>query len=160
MASFLSDLFKSIFIPGPTPTLLLATNISFAALQTVLFVLLIVTYSVHFVALSVLCTGLWCSINWFVRELQAATIKEARAKQSHEGQTLTIPESEDESGTETEGGGASEGYRPSRRQERQQLINSSNPPILRQRRSLGEVSTDRSTDSEWEKVSEKSMGQE
>ena len=159
MATFLSDLFKSIFIPGPTPTLLLATNISFAALQTVLLVLLIVTYSVHFIALSVLCTGLWCSINWFVRELQAATIKEEKAKQSREIQALNEPESKDESGTETEGGGASDGSRPSRRQERQQLNIQSDPSMLRQRRSLGEVSTDRSTDSEWEKVSEKSMGQ-
>ncbi|KAK3185320.1 SMK killer toxin resistance protein [Lecanicillium sp. MT-2017a] len=72
MASFITDLWESIFTPGPTPVLLRATNISFAALQVTLFALLVATYSVHFVALSVLCAGLWYSINWFSAELAAA----------------------------------------------------------------------------------------
>lgn len=76
MASFMVDLFNSIFTPGPTSSLLLATNVSFAALQFVLFALLIATYSIHFVILSVLCGGLWWAINWFVSELKAFEAQE------------------------------------------------------------------------------------
>ncbi len=72
MASFMTDLWESIFTPGPTPVLLKATNISFAALQVTLFALLVATYSLHFVVLSILCAGLWYSINWFSTELAAA----------------------------------------------------------------------------------------
>ncbi|KAK4103093.1 Pkr1-domain-containing protein [Parathielavia hyrcaniae] len=70
MASFFQELWESIFTPGPTPTLLVATNFTFAALQVVLAALLFATYSVHFVVLSVLCGGLWAAINWFARELK------------------------------------------------------------------------------------------
>ncbi|KAK0717010.1 ER protein Pkr1-domain-containing protein [Lasiosphaeria miniovina] len=70
MTSFFRDLFESIFTPGPTPTLLVATNVTFAALQVVLGALLIATYSVHFLVLSGLCGGLWAAINWFARELK------------------------------------------------------------------------------------------
>lgn len=69
MASFMTDLWESIFTPGTTPTMLKATNMSFAALQFVLFALLLATYSIHCVVLSVLCAGLWWSVNWFAAEL-------------------------------------------------------------------------------------------
>ncbi|KAJ5662690.1 hypothetical protein N7462_011616 [Penicillium macrosclerotiorum] len=72
MASFMEELWSSIFTPGPTPTLLIATNVTFAALQLVLFVLLFATHSIHFVALSFLCAGLWYSINWFAHEVRVA----------------------------------------------------------------------------------------
>ena len=72
MASFVTDLWESIFTPGTAPVLLKATNLTFAALQITLFALLIATYSLHFVALSILCAGLWWSINWFATELAAA----------------------------------------------------------------------------------------
>lgn len=81
MASFMEDLWASVFTPGPTPTLLIATNVSFAALQLVLFVLLIATKSIHFVALSLLSAGLWYSINWFAKEVRIAQqIQEAEKK--------------------------------------------------------------------------------
>ncbi|KAL2118986.1 hypothetical protein VTJ04DRAFT_5945 [Mycothermus thermophilus] len=70
MANFFVELWESIFTPGPTPTLLVATNATFAALQVILAVLLFVTYSIHFLVLSVLCGGLWFAINWFARELR------------------------------------------------------------------------------------------
>ena len=38
-SSFFEDLWESIFTPGPTPTLLIATNASFAALQLLFFAL-------------------------------------------------------------------------------------------------------------------------
>lgn len=66
------DLWESIFTPGPTPTILIATNVSFGALQIVLLALLLATSSVHFAVLSVLCAGLWWAINWFARELAIA----------------------------------------------------------------------------------------
>jgi hypothetical protein len=72
MASFFQSLWESIFTPGPTPSLLLATNVTFGCLQIVLAVLLAATYSVHFVVLSGLCAALWWAINWFARELKAS----------------------------------------------------------------------------------------
>ena len=80
MASFFEQLWESIFTPGPTPTLLVATNASFAALQVLLLVMLVATYSIHFIILSVLCGGLWWSINWFAAEIRAAQAKEEEAK--------------------------------------------------------------------------------
>jgi hypothetical protein len=80
MATFLTHLWESIFTPGPTPTLLVATNATFAALQVLLLALFVVTYSVHFVILSFLCGGLWWGINWFACEIAAAQEKEEEAK--------------------------------------------------------------------------------
>lgn len=80
MADFLTNLWESIFTPGPTPTLLLATNATFACLQALLLALLLMTSSVHFIALSILCAGLWWGVNWFARELAEAQKKEEEAK--------------------------------------------------------------------------------
>ncbi|KAF2092797.1 Pkr1-domain-containing protein [Rhizodiscina lignyota] len=85
MADFMKSLWDSVFTPGPTPPLLLATNASFAALQAVLFALLIATYSVHFVVLGILCGALWWAINWFVAELRAA--EELKRRNEREGET-------------------------------------------------------------------------
>ncbi|KIN04744.1 hypothetical protein OIDMADRAFT_50586 [Oidiodendron maius Zn] len=76
MSTFFVDLVQSIFIPGPTSTLVLATNVSFACLQLVLLVLLLTTYSIHFAILSILSAGLWWGINWFVTEVQALKSQE------------------------------------------------------------------------------------
>lgn len=84
MATFIEDLWNSIFTPGPTSTLLLATNVSFGALQLVLLGLLIATYSIHFLVLSFLCGGLWWAINWFAAELQIAQAQEEEAKRKGE----------------------------------------------------------------------------
>lgn len=81
MASFVEELWSSIFTPGPTPTLLVATNVTFAALQLVLLTLLLATHSLHFVALSLLCAGLWYSINWFAQEVRAAQLAQEAAEQ-------------------------------------------------------------------------------
>lgn len=80
MASFFEDLWSSIFTEGATPTLLVATNATFAALQLLFFVLLVVTYSIHFVILSILSGALWWSINWFVAELKSVREKEEKEK--------------------------------------------------------------------------------
>lgn len=105
MASFLTDLWQSVFTPGPTPTLLIATNVTFAALQTLLAALLVATQSIHFAILSVLCGGLWYSINWFAMELHAAQAeekaKEAQAKKD-EGKRVTDRQGEGEADDEGE----------------------------------------------------------
>jgi len=115
MASFLTSLWESIFTPGPTPTLLIATNVTFGSLQILFLSLLIATHSFHFVALSILSAGLWWGINWFAGELaQAKEIEEQaerirRKRRSQEGAASdetsggddADPESE-EDGTETE----------------------------------------------------------
>ncbi|KAK1249095.1 hypothetical protein MKX07_002611 [Trichoderma sp. CBMAI-0711] len=90
MASFFVELWEGIFTPGPTPTILKATNITFAALQLVLGALLLATYSVHFVVLSVLCGGLWWSVNWFAKELRAAQQEEEEKKKKKQ---LGVPAS-------------------------------------------------------------------
>ena len=80
MADFLSNLWSSVFTPGTTPTLLIATNVTFGTLQLLLLGLLIATSSIHFGILSILCAGLWWSINWFATELKAAQAKEDEAE--------------------------------------------------------------------------------
>jgi len=170
MASFLEELWNSVFTPGPTPTLLVATNAAFAALQLLLLVLLIATYSLHFLVLSVLCGGLWYSINWFATEIaneqQAQKAKEKKEKS---------PEPDNASDTETESTAPDAPAEPvtaattsseidqSQKHERPRDGGSStllepklaeSGELLRRRRSLGESSGYVSTDSEWEKVSE------
>ena len=79
-SKFFEDLWESIFTPGPTPTLLIATNASFAALQLLFFALFVGTYSIHFVILSFLTGGLWYGINWFAKEIRIAQKAEEEAK--------------------------------------------------------------------------------
>lgn len=87
MAAFFEDLWTSVFTPGPTSTLLIATNVTFAGLQTILLALLIATYSVHFVVLSVLSAGLWLAINWFAKEVMIAQAEQDEHKRRAGGVT-------------------------------------------------------------------------
>lgn len=157
MATFMSDLFTSIFTPGPTPTLLVATNISFAALQFILLVLLILTYSIHFIILSVLCGGLWWSINWFAAELEVAKRTEKKktqneAEQPHESMRRREENSAEDSGTETEAG-EERAPAPQRRNVTRNTLQPGDAEMeVRKRRSLGSSTGDLSTDSEWDKV--------
>ncbi|QSZ29933.1 hypothetical protein DSL72_004451 [Monilinia vaccinii-corymbosi] len=84
-AEFFVSLWESIFTPGPTPVLLVATNVTFAALQLVFFLLLVATYSIHFVILSFLCGGLWWAINWFAAELKRVKEEEEARKKTAGG---------------------------------------------------------------------------
>lgn len=107
MSSFFVELWEGIFTPGPTPTLLKAANGSFAALQLVLLVLLVATYNVHCLVLSILCAGLWWSVNWFAAELAVAQ-REQREKEEREKReaarddTATTDDEEEETETEVE----------------------------------------------------------
>ena len=70
MASFFHDLWASVFTPGTTPALVLATNVTFFLLQLTLLILLYATLSYHFIAMNILCAGLWGGVNWFVKEVE------------------------------------------------------------------------------------------
>jgi hypothetical protein len=102
MAGFMTDLWESIFTPGPTPTLLIAANASFGALQIVLFFLFVATYSAHFIALSVICAGVWWGINWFAVELRKAQAAEEEAARIRKARL----EKSGATGPETSGGEA------------------------------------------------------
>ena len=153
MAEFLTNLVNSIFTPGPTPSLVVATNASFAALQLVLLLLLIATYSIHFLILSILSAGLWWAVNWFVAEIQAGNTKEEDAKRLRDARRDRNEKGTEDSGTETEA--AEEKGRAT--SEKQDMEGGLRPEkaegVLRKRRSLGDASGDLSTDSEWDKVS-------
>lgn len=165
--SFFEDLWSSVFTPGPTPTLLVATNATFAALQLVLFTLLIATYSVHFVVLSFLSGALWWSINWFakeVREVQAAQQKEEEEQQKKlaERNNDSSSAAENNSGSETETETERVSTKPRRRRVNQQADKTApatavdlpgDDSNLKKRESAGNESSGyTSTDSEWEKV--------
>ncbi|GAM34124.1 anaphase-promoting complex subunit [Talaromyces pinophilus] len=169
MASFVEDLWSSVFTPGPTPTLLVATNATFAALQLVLFLLLVATYSIHFVVLSFLSGALWWSINWFAKEVrqeQARQEEEKRKQEALEQETsgtsrLNTSADANDSETETEVGGVSKTRR--RRANQPETATLSPESALQSKKSSdngsgqrktseGDVSGYTSTDSEWEKV--------
>jgi ER protein Pkr1 len=157
MAPFFEDLWNSIFTPGPTPTLLVATNASFAALQFILLVLLVATYSIHFVVLSLLCAGLWWSINWFVAELEAGKAKEDA--KMREKEKSPEPEKSSRGGSDTETEMAPPPIRPAAPPPKEQPAllkprSADAQGTVRHRRSQGDSSGYVSTDSEWEKVSE------
>ena len=173
MADFLPNLWESIFTSGPTPTLLIATNATFAALQLVLALLLFATYSIHFAILSVICGGLWWSINWFASEVAAVRAEEAKEaqKKKEEGEKARKDggggESADDEGesTEVEEQGGLEASRGSLslsgfeegavRSQTGREEDENAAAAMRQRNvkaQHGDLSGEVSTDSEWEKV--------
>jgi hypothetical protein len=142
MSTFITDLFQSIFTPGPTSTLLIATNASFACLQVVLFLLLIATYSIHFLILSFLSAGLWWAINWFVAELNSLqTFEKEKRRRLQE----IAEDSETEAETVIDAGGPGSGSKEVEILER--------AGELKGRGGFGSKS-EISTEDEWERVSE------
>jgi len=159
MANFVQDLWESIFTPGPTPSLLIATNVTFACLQVVLFGLLLATYSVHFFVLSGLCAGLWWSVNWFARELKVAQLKEREQEQKTSGAAGRATSVESDTETEVETVGRAKTKRPPGLGS-SEVEAVENPGDLKHR-SMGGVDPSPpgsksgvSTEDEWEKVSE------
>ncbi|WPH04353.1 Hypothetical protein R9X50_00724300 [Acrodontium crateriforme] len=182
MGDFLVNLWESVFTPGATPTLLVATNVTFATLQTLLAALLVATYSIHFLILSVLCGGLWYSINWFAVELRAAQAEQEKADSAKEkpdrAAKSEVEDCADDEGEDTEvEGGLSQsrdslaGVPPVKELKTASTANESSgsgpahtastsasqltgaSDIPRLRKRLDEdLSGEVSTDSEWEKV--------
>ncbi|OAX82747.1 hypothetical protein ACJ72_02901 [Emergomyces africanus] len=173
MASFMEDLWTSIFTPGATPTLLVATNVTFAALQILLFALLLATYSIHFVVLSSLCGCLWWAINWFVKELEisreqsdaANNLRSQTTQKGFAGRPPGAIDTESETETESLAGGepnlpaaaVSSGLMgpPPARGPGVSRAPQKYDEDLRKRRSAPDHSGYVSTDSEWEKVDER-----
>jgi hypothetical protein len=145
MAAFITDLFQSIFTPGPTYTLLVATNVAFACLQTTLLALLIATYSVHFLILSFLSAGLWWAINWFVAELRIAEAAEAEKKRRLED-IGSGDDSETEAETVIETADTKSG---SKEVEVVEPVGDLKPRLF-----SGGSRSEHSTEDEWERVSE------
>ena len=158
MSSFVVDLWESVFVPGPTPTLLRAANGTFALLQLLLLVLLAATRSAHFVALSVLCAGLWWAINWFAVELAAAQRQqeekeeESRARAAGEGPPAALEDSD----TEVDEAPRDEivGGRPPKRVPDVEPLEQEGELRRRGEASPGGTQSSASTEDEWEKVSE------
>jgi hypothetical protein len=142
MCVFITDLFQSIFTPGPTPSLVVATNAAFAGLQLVLLLLLIATYSIHFLILSFLSASLWWGINWFVNEIK---IQRALEEKKLLEDTAAGDDTETEAETVIDAGevvsGSKEVEVPNRKGE------------LKNRGGSGSKS-EASTEDEWERVSE------
>jgi hypothetical protein len=153
MSKFMEDLWSSIFTPGPTPSLLIATNASFACLQVVLLLLLIATYSVHFLVLSLLSAGLWYAINWFVAELRAAGEAEAAKAASNAKQTTASGSGAGE-GSDTEAETVSQPIPPTQESASKEVEIVDNAGELKLRGSQYGSKSELSTEDEWEKVSE------
>lgn len=145
------DLWESIFTPGPTSTLLKAANVTFAALQLVLLALLVATYSIHFLVLSVISLGLWWSINWFAAELRVAQEHERREKaKTADAAAAAAREGTEDSDTEVEGAG-----KPQIVGQGEETLPVEPVEPKGELRHRGEVpGTQSSTEDEWEKVSE------
>jgi hypothetical protein len=145
MSQFLTELFQSIFTPGPTHSLLVATNVAFAGLQATLLALLIATYSIHFLILSFLSAGLWWAINWFVAELRIAEAEMAEKKRRQED-VGSGDDSETEAETVIESSDTKSGSKEVEVVE----------PVgdLKPRFTSGGSRSEHSTEDEWERVSE------
>ncbi|KAJ5815393.1 Endoplasmic reticulum protein Pkr1 [Penicillium riverlandense] len=151
MASFMQDLWSSVFTPGPTPTLLVATNVSFAALQVVLLALLVATSSIHFVVLSAISAGLWWAINWFAAEVRAVQLAQQK-------ETADAPGDNPDSETETESVAAGRKPKSATASATGSKVAAADLPLPTERDGRkrpgtpGDGSEYASTDSEWEKV--------
>ncbi|KAK1687818.1 ER protein Pkr1-domain-containing protein [Colletotrichum godetiae] len=151
MAAFVTNLWDSIFTPGPTPTLLRATNATFAALQLLLGVLLLATWSIHFVILSFLSAGLWYAINWFVIELAQHAEEEAKKARGTDISAANT-QGTDDSDTEVEGSAVVGGVRGGARGRKGVVGGSSQSGA--EDATNGGTQSSVSTEDEWEKVSE------
>lgn len=167
MADFFTRLWESVFVPGPTPTLLIATNASFAALELVLLVLLAATYSVHFLVLSILSGALWWAINWFAAELLEVQRAEQEAEKQLEARMprgVPPPETSTRRDSSTEEEGVATAVDESQDLKRRKPVIKDRPvpkdvtPAVEKlqpsRASIGEGLSEMSgTEDEWEKVS-------
>ena len=65
MTSIAASLWDSIFMPGPTPILVKAMNLSFFALFILLIPLAYYTQNIHVALLTILAIGLWAAMQWY-----------------------------------------------------------------------------------------------
>ncbi|KAK1987917.1 ER protein Pkr1-domain-containing protein [Colletotrichum cereale] len=176
MATFITNLWESVFVPGPTPTLVRAANAAFASLQLLLAILLFATWSIHFVILSFLSGFLWFAINWFVNELAVHAEQEARKARLAEASSSGVgggnTQGTDDSDTEVEGAvaggvgvgkkGAASGSSQVETPEQQRAVDlkrrtaaaAAAAAAAAEDATNGGTQSSVSTEDEWEKVSE------
>lgn len=95
MPSFFEELWQSVFTPGPTPVLMIATNVTFAATLPFLIYMAISNANIHYGFMSLIAGGLWISINWFVKELKVAEAQMEKEKERKEDKENEEPDSRD-----------------------------------------------------------------
>ncbi|CAR23433.1 Pkr1p [Lachancea thermotolerans CBS 6340] len=76
MANFFEELWRSIFTPGASPQLIVATHVSFFLLTACLSWLIFWTKNIHFIMLLIISTLLWGTVTWFISELKSAQMKD------------------------------------------------------------------------------------
>ena len=98
---FVTDLWQSIMTPGVTPVLVQSTHASFVALLFVLVGMLIYTHSIHFLILTIIASGLWGAITWFVAEIRKIELEkkelEGKSDKTDVINNLTEKPTDDES---------------------------------------------------------------
>ncbi|CCE64068.1 hypothetical protein TPHA_0G02320 [Tetrapisispora phaffii CBS 4417] len=73
--SFFVELWNSVFTPGTSPQLIIATNLSFLALIITLIWLIVQTNgNIHFIILLSIATILWITVIWFINELKSVKL--------------------------------------------------------------------------------------
>ena len=102
MASFVTELWDSVFQPGTNPALIKATHGSFVLLILSLLALIYMTRSIHFINLLVIACLLYGTVVWFIGELQQAKLsknaeleKESQEKKSNEEKSEEVVETEE-----------------------------------------------------------------
>lgn len=93
MLTFLTELWESIFTPGTTPTLVLATHATFGVLVLTLSIFAFLSKSIHIINLLVLSLVLWGILTWFINELDTIQAVEEKAVEAVEEKNKeTAPE--------------------------------------------------------------------
>lgn len=88
MANFFVALWESIFQPGTTPQLIIATHVSFFALLCTLAWLIYATSgNIHFYALFAIASCLWIAVIWFIQELNSANLMDNKQLEEPEKET-------------------------------------------------------------------------
>ncbi|CCF55483.1 hypothetical protein KAFR_0A00450 [Kazachstania africana CBS 2517] len=84
--SFFVRLWESIFEPGTSPQLIIATHVSFILLLVTLGSLIVITnYNIHFILLFIIASLLWITVIWFVNELKNIDLKSNSELQTNKG---------------------------------------------------------------------------
>ncbi|EJS44232.1 pkr1p [Saccharomyces arboricola H-6] len=77
MANFFVKLWESVFEPGTSPQLVIATHVSFVALLLTLMWLIYATNgNIHFYVLFGISLLLWITVIWFISELSLVKLKD------------------------------------------------------------------------------------
>lgn len=91
MSGFFVGLWESVFQPGTSPQLVVATHTSFFLLLCVLGSQIFITGNGHFIALFVIALLLWITVIWFINELN-----QLKLQSNEELQTVTKAEASEE----------------------------------------------------------------